>query len=136
MKKITVEIVINASVAKVWECWTKPEHITKWAFASESWEAPYAENDVRVGGKFVTQMSAKDKSESFEFGGVYTSLLNQKYIEYKMEDGRQVSVKFDESTNGVKTTQSFDPESENSLEMQRAGWQAILDNFKKYVEKE
>lgn len=131
---ITVQTTINAPLEKVWECWTKPEHITHWAFASETWEAPSAENDVRVGGKFKTVMAAKDKSTIFDFTGTYTSVKEYGLIEYTMDDGRQVKVEFTKLPEGTRIVETFDPENQNSEEMQRSGWQAILDNFKKYVE--
>ena len=131
---ITVKTVINAPITKVWECWNKPEHITGWAFASNDWEAPAAENDLREGGRFKTVMAAKDKSSSFDFTGTYTAVKDNELVEYDMDDGRHVKVGFVETPEGVKVTEIFDPENENSLEMQRSGWQAILDNFKKYVE--
>lgn len=131
---ITIQTTINAPIEKVWECWNKPEHITKWAFASDTWEAPRAENDLRTGGKFTTVMAAKDGSASFDFGGTYTDVQEHKLIEYTMGDGRHVKALFEEIPEGVHITQTFDPESQNSEEMQRSGWQAILDNFKKYVE--
>jgi uncharacterized protein YndB with AHSA1/START domain len=134
MKAITVETSINAPIEKVWEYWNEPEHITGWAFASDDWEAPAAENDLRVGGKFKTTMAAKDKSESFDFTGVYTIVNVNRLIEYDLDDGRHVRVEFTKVPGGVKVVEIFDPENENSAELQRSGWQAILDNFKKYVE--
>ncbi len=131
---ITITNQIQAPLATVWELWTKPEHITKWAFASEDWEAPYAENDVRTGGNFKTTMAAKDKSASFDFTGTYTNVKNHELIEYDMADGRHVKIEFKELPTGIEVTETFDPENMNPLEMQRNGWQAILDNFKKYVE--
>lgn len=131
---ITIESVVNAPVSKVWEFWNNPEHITKWAFASDDWEAPHAENDLRVGGKFTTRMSAKDGSEGFDFTGKYSTVNEQDLIEYEMSDGRQVKIKFEETPQGTRITETFDPENENPLEMQKQGWQAILNNFKKYVE--
>lgn len=131
---ITIETIVNAPISTVWECWNKPEHITHWAFASDDWEAPAAENDLRVGGAFRTTMAAKDKSMSFDFGGTYTAVVEDALIEYDMNDVRSVQVKFSQVPEGVKIVQTFDPESENSLEMQKNGWQAILDNFKKYTE--
>lgn len=135
MEKITVETVIVAPISKVWNCWSQPEHIVKWTFASDDWEAPRAENDLRVGGKFKTVMAAKDKSTSFDFTGIYTAVKENALIEYEMADGRHVKIEFDDTPGGVKVTETFDPENENPAEMQRSGWQAILDNFKKYVEK-
>lgn len=131
---ITVETVVHAPIGTVWEYWTKPEHITKWAFASDDWEAPEAENDLRVGGKFKIVMAAKDKSAQFDFTGTYSAVEEHKHIAYDMDDGRQVKVTFEQIPDGVRVTETFDPEHENPEEMQRAGWQAILDNFKKYVE--
>jgi uncharacterized protein YndB with AHSA1/START domain len=131
---ITVETVVHAPMHEVWERWNKPDHIIRWAFASEDWEAPSAENDLRPGGKFRTAMAAKDKSSSFDFSGVYTSVKQNEVIEYDMDDGRHVKVLFAQTPAGVRITQTFDPEQENPEEMQRAGWQSILDQFKKYVE--
>ncbi len=133
---ITIETTINAPLETVWDYWTKPEHIVNWAFASDDWEAPFAENDVQVGGRFNTQMSAKDKSTSFNFTGTYTMVNNHERIEYTMDgdDHRHVKVEFLEVPGGVHVIETFDPEATNPIEKQRAGWQAILDNFKKYVE--
>lgn len=131
---ITVEATVKAPIAKVWEYWNSSEHIEQWAFASDEWEAHGAENDVQVGGKFKTTMAAKDKSSSFDFAGVYTAVTEHKLIEYDMDDGRHVKVEFIEVPDGVKIIESFDPENENPEEMQRSGWQAILDNFKKHTE--
>ncbi len=131
---ITIKTIINAPIEKVWDYWSKPEHVTKWAFASNDWEAPYAENDLRTDGRFKTTMAAKDKSASFDFEGTYTNVKDHEHIEYVMSDGRTVKTVFTQTPTNEEIIQTFDPESENSLEMQRSGWQAILDNFKKYVE--
>ncbi|MBF4486974.1 MULTISPECIES: SRPBCC family protein [unclassified Flavobacterium] len=131
---ITVQNTINASIDKVWEFWTQPEHIKNWSFASAEWHTPYAENDLREGGKFKSTMAAKDGSMSFDFGGEYTLVEKNKAIEYVMEDGRKVEITFTETPDGVEIIQSFDPETQNSDEMQQGGWNAILDNFKSYVE--
>ena len=131
---ITVQTVVNAPMEKVWECWNKPEHITGWAFASDDWEAPAAENDLRIGGKFKTTMAAKDKSASFDFAGVYTNVKNHKVIEYDLADTRHVKVEFMELPEGVQVTETFEPENTHPEKMQRSGWQTILYNFKKYVE--
>lgn len=131
---ITVQSTINASIDKVWEFWTLPEHITKWSFASPEWHTPYAENDLREGGKFKSTMAAKDGSMSFDFGGEYTLVEKNTTIEYVLEDGRKVEIDFAATPNGVEVTQRFDPETQNPEEMQRGGWQAIMDNFKSYVE--
>jgi len=131
---ITVETVIKAPIEKVWKYWSAPEHITKWCQASDDWHAPKAENDLRVDGKFSTTMAAKDGSVSFDFGGVYTNVEKYKTIEYVMDDGRKVQVQFSSQGDDTKVTETFDPENTNPIEMQRGGWQAILDNFKKHVE--
>lgn len=132
---VTVEVIVNAPIEKVWKFWNEPEHITKWAFASDDWHAPTAVNDLRVGGKFGTRMEAKDGSAGFDMAGVYTAVEPHKLIEYEFGD-RKCSVKFEETSDGVKITETFDPESENPIEMQRQGWDAILGNFKKAVESE
>ena len=138
MNTITVQTTIVAPVRHVWDAYTQPEHIVQWAFASEEWECPEATNDVRVGGEFHTHMAAKDKSAGFDFSGTYTEVQEGKLLQYTMsgEDARKVEVQFekiDEDTTMV--TVIFDPESINPIEMQKAGWQAILDNFKKHVER-
>lgn len=131
---ITVKTTISASIDKVWSFWTLPEHITKWSFASPDWHTPYAENDLREGGKFKSTMAAKDGSMSFDFEGEYTLIKQNEAIEYIMADGRKVEISFNETPNGVEVIERFDPETQNPEEMQRGGWQAILDNFKNYVE--
>lgn len=131
---ITVETVVNASLETVWNAWSAPEHITQWCHASDDWHAPYAENDLRTGGGFKTTMAAKDGSFSFDFGGTYSVVKPHELIEYGMGDGRQVSVRFRPEKEGVKVTEKFEAEDTNPPEMQQNGWQAILDNFKKYTE--
>lgn len=134
MTPLKVETTINAPVEKIWDYWNNPDHITKWAFAQDDWEALHPENDLQVGGKFKTTMAAKDKSASFDFEGVYTSVTEHSFIEYDMSDGRHVKIEFIQLPEGVKIVETFDPENENTEEVQVAGWQAILDNFKTYVE--
>lgn len=131
---ITVEATINAPVEKVWKYWNEPQHITKWCAASDDWHAPFAENDLRKDGTFKTTMAAKDGSFSFDFGGVYSNVEKHKLIEYAMSDGRKVKIVFTAEGNKTKVSETFDPENENPIEMQRGGWQAILDNFKKHTE--
>ncbi|MEP6848105.1 MAG: SRPBCC family protein [Acidobacteriota bacterium] len=132
--KITVETNIAADVKKVWEYWTKPEHITKWNFASDDWQCPKAENDLRVGGKMKSRMEAKDGSFGFDFEAVYDEVVENERILYTIADGRQVTTNFDGVANETKVVTIFEAESENPVEMQKGGWQAILNNFKKYVE--
>ena len=131
---ITVETTIDAPVEKVWETWTKPEHIKQWCAASDDWHAPKAENDVRVGGSFSTRMEAKDGSFGFDFGGVYDAVRINEYMEYTMGDERKVQITFTSHGNKTHVVESFEAESTNPIEMQKGGWQAILDNFKKYTE--
>ena len=131
---ITVENTVNAPIEKVWEYWEKPEHITKWSNASDDWHTPRAENDLRTGGKFVSRMEAKDGSMGFDFGGTYDEVRNNEYIEYTMGDTRKVKVTFTPNGNTTKIVESFEAENTHPVEMQRAGWQSILDNFKKYTE--
>jgi len=131
---ITVETLVNTPVGKVWEYWTEPEHITKWSYASEDWHTPHAENDLRPGGKFSSRMEAKDGSFGFDFGGIYDAVKTNEYIEYTIGDGRKVKINFTEEGDKTKIVESFEAENTNPEEMQKAGWQAILNNFKKYVE--
>jgi uncharacterized protein YndB with AHSA1/START domain len=132
--KITVETTVKAGVDKAWEHFTDPKSITNWCAASDDWHAPRAENDLKVGGKFVTTMAAKDGSMSFDFGGVYSKVDQNKTIEYTMDDGRTVQISFSGQGNETKVTETFEAEGTNPIEMQRGGWQAILDNYKKYTE--
>lgn len=132
---ITIQSNINAPVQKVWDMWNKPEHITNWCSASDDWHAPTATNDLRTGGNFTTRMEAKDGSFGFDFGGTYDEVKEHEVIAYTMGDGRKVHVTFSPEGNGTNVVETFDPEGTNPIEMQRDGWQAILNNFKKYVEK-
>lgn len=134
MEPITVQITVNAPVEKVWECWVEPKHIPGWAFADESWEARNPENDLKAGGRFKTTMGAKDGSFSFDFSGAYTAVEPLKHIAYTLDDGRKVTINFEKTDAGVEIVQTFDPENENPPEFQKSGWQAFLNNFKKYVE--
>lgn len=131
---ITIEATINAPIKKVWEFWTAPAHIVNWAFASDDWHAPLAENDIRTGGKFLTRMEAKDGSFGFDFEGIYDEVKTNERIAYSLGDERKVTITFIDQGNETKVIETFDPENQNPIEMQRAGWQAILDNFKKYTE--
>ncbi len=135
MKRIKVEAIVNSNIDKVWDFWNNPKHIVNWAFASDDWECPYSENDLKVGGKFLSRMSAKDKSSSFDFVGTYTSVVPNKNIDYTMDDGRTVSILFERlGQTSTKVTEEFEMEDINSEELQRNGWQEILNNFKKYTE--
>ena len=132
---ITIEAIINAPVQKVWEYWTKPVHIMQWNAASPDWHTPRAENDLRVGGSFSSRMEAKDGSFGFDFGGIYDVVTPHEYIEYILGDTRKVKTNFIAQGDATKVIVNFEAEAENSIEMQKGGWQAILDNFKKYTER-
>ena len=132
---ITVQCTVNVPIDKVWEFWTVPEHIIKWNNASEDWHTPKAINDLKVGGKFCYTMAAKDESMRFDFEGEYTNLNHYSIIEYKLDDNRLVKITFEAVANGVIVSEYFDAEEKHSGEMQRQGWQAILNNFKNYTEK-
>jgi uncharacterized protein YndB with AHSA1/START domain len=132
--KITVETVVKAKLAKVWDAWNNPADIKQWNTAQEDWHTTKSTVDLREGGKFRSRMEAKDGSEGFDFEGTYTRVVPKKAIEYRMSDGREVQVEFVESPGGVLVRETFDPETENTPELQRQGWQAILDNFGRYVE--
>jgi len=131
---ITVETTVKVPLEKAWEYWTMPEHITKWYQASDDWHAPYAENDLRLNGRFKTSMAAKDGSSGFDFEGVYTKVLLHQNIDYTLDDGRKVSISFSGNNILTKIVETFETENVNSVELQRSGWQAILDSFKNYAE--
>ncbi len=132
--QITVQSKVNAPVEKVWDYWNAPEHIMKWNSASPDWHTPKSENDLRVGGKFSARMEAKDGSFGFDFGGVYDEVVANERIAYTMEDGRKTQITFINHGDATEVIETFDAEGENPIEMQQAGWQAILDNFTKYTE--
>ena len=132
--QITVANTVNAPITKVWEYFSNPESITQWAFASDDWHAPHAENDLRTDGNFRTSMAAKDGSFSFDFEGTYTDVQEHKLIAYTIPDGRTVVIIFEDLGNTTSITETFDAETTHPIETQRTGWQAILDNFKKYAE--
>lgn len=135
MEPLIVTTQINSPLEKVWECFTEPEHIIHWNFAHESWHCPKAENDLQMGGEFFYTMAAKDKSTSFIFHGTYTEIIPHQKIVYHIEDGRKVEVFFHVTEEGlVEIFERFEPETINALELQEQGWQAILNQFKKYVE--
>jgi uncharacterized protein YndB with AHSA1/START domain len=131
---ITINTIINAPVEKVWEYFSKPEHITKWNFASNDWHSPKAENDLRAGGKFTLRMEARDGSFGFDYSGVYDTINLHDFISYTLDDGRKVEIKFEEQESVTTIVETFEAEETHSHEMQKEGWQAILNNFKKYVE--
>ena len=131
---ITIETIVNAPADNVWQYWIEPEHIMQWNNASDDWYTPQAENDLREGGNFSFTMAAKDGSFSFDFGGIYDKVKKNELIEYTLGDGRNVKVFFTSDGNKTTVEEIFEAEEINSIELQKGGWQAILNNFKKYVE--
>lgn len=134
MQHITISARIAAPIEKAWEYFTHPAHIMQWNHASPDWHCPSAENDLRPGGAFRSRMEARDGSEGFDFVGIYDEVQPYRRIAYTMGDGRKVGVDFQKEGEATVVTTTFDPEGQNSEELQRAGWQAILDNYKKHVE--
>jgi uncharacterized protein YndB with AHSA1/START domain len=132
--KITVETLAKGSLNKVWDAWNNPADIKQWNTAQDEWHTTRSTIDLREGGKFQSRMEAKDGSEGFDFEGTYTRIVPKKAIEYRMSDGREVKVEFVEQPGGVLVKETFDAETENTPELQRQGWQAILDNFGRHVE--
>lgn len=133
--KITVQALVAANRQKVWDYYTKPEHITQWNYAIETWHCPTASNDIRVGGKYLARMEAKDGSYGFDFEATYNEIIDGESFTYTMADNRVVNVIFRELGNSTEVTITFDAENENPAEMQQQGWQSILNNFKQYTEK-
>ena len=131
---ITVSVSVAAPIEHVWKCWVTPEDIMQWNHASVDWHTTKAENDLRVGGSFVSRMEAKDGSFGFDFGGVYTAIENHSLIEYTLADDRTVKITFSTSEETTTITEAFETENTNPVELQRTGWQAILDNFRQYAE--
>ncbi|HWR32096.1 MAG TPA: SRPBCC domain-containing protein [Chitinophagaceae bacterium] len=131
---ISISLSVNAPVSKVWEYWTSPKHITEWNHASDDWHCPKSENDLQPGGKFSSTMAAKDGSFSFNFCGTHNEVEIQNIITSTLGDGRKMKVKFEENDGQTSVSESFEAETINSLELQRNGWQAILNNFKKHTE--
>ncbi|MEO3407495.1 SRPBCC family protein [Mucilaginibacter sp. CAU 1740] len=133
-EKITVTATVNADAKKTWDYYTQPEHITQWNFADPSWQCPSAFNDMRVGGKYSARMEAKDGSFGFDFEATYDEIVEGEKFTYTMPNGRQASVAFKSNGDQTDVAVTFDPENQNSLEMQKNGWQAILNSFKNYTE--
>jgi uncharacterized protein YndB with AHSA1/START domain len=131
---VTVENTVKAPVEKVWRFWTEPGHIRNWAYAMDTWHTPFAANDLKVGGKFVSRMEAKDGSVGFDFDGIYDAIVPNKYIEYTLGDDRKVRITFSGNEKETRIVEDFEAEDTNPVEMQKNGWQAILNNFKKYTE--
>ncbi|MCF8256235.1 MAG: SRPBCC family protein [Flavobacteriales bacterium] len=133
LQPITITASVAATPQKAWECYTDPAHVIGWNFASDDWHCPSASTDLRAGGRFVARMEAKDGSFGFDFEGIYTQVEPQRSLGYVLADGRNVSVSFRANGDATTVTVTFDPETENSIELQRQGWQAILDNYARYA---
>ena len=131
---LTVKAVVHVPVDKAWEYWTEPRHVVNWNHASEDWHSPHASNDLRPGGKFLYRMEAKDGSHGFDFSGIYDEVKPYQTLSYVMDDGRKVSVVFTEHTDATEITETFEAENVYSIGQQQSGWQAIMDNFKRYAE--
>jgi uncharacterized protein YndB with AHSA1/START domain len=131
---INIAVEVNAPIAEVWNRWVSVEDVENWAFASDDWKSEGIENNVKVGGKFKAKHYAVDGSAEFELGWTYDNVDHRKFLAYTMDDGRKVEVNFSQTEQGTLINQSFEPEPDNPEEQQRAGWQAFLDNFKKFVE--
>ena len=131
-------IAIAATVKRerqgVWALFNEPRHIVNWNFASDDWHCPRAENDLRVGGKLCYHMAAKDGSFAFDYEAVYDAVIHDCMVAYTLGDGRKVETRFEDAADGTRVTTVFEAETQNSAELQRAGWQAILDTFKHYAE--
>lgn len=134
MLKITVQTTVKSNIEKVWAAWTTPADINQWNAASDDWHNPRSSNDLRVGGKFSYRMEAKDGSMGFDFEGTYSKIVHEKLIEYVLDDERTVSVAFESVSGGTTIIETFDPENSNAAELQRQGWQSILNRFGSYVE--
>lgn len=132
-KKIEIKTTINADKAKVWGLYTNPKHIVNWNFAHHSWHCPSAENNLKIGGKYWARMEAKDASFGFDFEAIYTEIIDQEYFTYQFGE-RFATIKFTSNANNTVINIVFESENENPIETQKQGWQAILENFKKYVE--
>lgn len=132
--QITITAAVAAKPEHVWRCWTEPAHITRWNFAGDDWCCPHAESDLRVGGRYLARMEAKDGSFGFDLEATYTAVLPHSRLAFTMSDGRTVTTDFTAQGDGTRITTVFDAEDENPVDMQRDGWQAILNNFKAYVE--
>lgn len=135
IQQITIDTTIAAPIERVWEAYTMPADITQWNFASDDWCCPSAEADLKVGGSYKARMEARDGSFGFDFEAIYEEIEPYKAITLAMSDGRKARTTFETTGNGTKVTTRFDAETQNSIEMQRDGWQAILNNFASHVEK-
>lgn len=136
LKTITLETLVSVSLEKAWETWIQPQHVTQWNFASPDWHCPSAQTELKVGGKFSSRMEARDGSFGFDFWGIYDEIVPLSLLRITMGDGRKMEVRFEPLNSKVKVTERFETEDLNTAERQREGWQAILNNYKAYAEKQ
>jgi uncharacterized protein YndB with AHSA1/START domain len=134
MAFISIETTINAPISTVWEKWTSPSHVQYWNFASPDWHCPKATTELKIGGEFHYEMASKDGTMSFDFWGTFQQIEPEKFLDIIIGDGRKMHVNFEKTESGTTVTEQFEPENQNPEDMQKAGWQMILDNFKNYVE--
>lgn len=134
IKKIEVEVLVNKDPKEVWKHWTETDHIKNWNHATEEWHTPSAENDLKVGGAFSYRMEAKDGSMGFDYSGNYDHIDEKKKLSFTLDDGRKVDISFIEEGSKTRIVEVFEAEPESPLELQKNGWQSILNNFKNYAE--
>jgi hypothetical protein len=134
MEKVIVSGLTKLDIQSSWDAWTKPAHIIHWTFASDDWHCPHAQSDLKNEGRFLTRMEAKDGSMGFDFEGTFLRVNAPFLLEYRMDDGRIAEVVFESKPEGTLITESFDPENIHPVDMQKAGWQSILDNFVRYTQ--
>ena len=131
---ITIETLVHAPINLVWDTWNSPNHVVHWNHASDDWHSPKAENNFVVGGKFVYRMEAKDNSFGFDFSGTYEEIVDKKRVVTRLDDNRLVKTEFHVENDSVRIVETFEAEDQNSIELQRVGWSAILNNYKLYTE--
>ncbi|MFY7971368.1 MAG: SRPBCC family protein [Flavobacteriales bacterium] len=134
--KLLIEVHVATNAEKAWACYTDPQHITQWNFASPDWHCPSASNDLRVGGKYIARMEARDGSFGFDFEGIYSAVEQGSSLSYGLSDGRKVEVRFQPTAEGTRVEVEFDAENENPIELQKGGWQAILNNYAKHTDQQ
>lgn len=134
--KLLIEVHVGTNAEKAWACYTDPQHITQWNFASPDWHCPSASNDLRVGGKYIARMEARDGSFGFDFEGIYSAVEQGHSLAYVLSDGRKVEVRFQPTAEGTRVEVEFDAENENPIELQKGGWQAILNNYAKHTDQQ
>lgn len=131
---IKVEVIVDAAVEEAWNHYLNPESVKGWNFASDDWCCPVAENEVKEGGRFVYRMEAKDGSFGFDFSGTFVTIQTNMALEILLDDNRKVRLSFEAKGTKTRVTEVFEAENQNPVELQQQGWQAILNNYKRFVE--